>query len=232
MFYSAYFYLIFMPLTGLMSLLSICFPSKGQQIDKLWSNLALKLIGVPYECDMSALDPNQTYIFMVNHQSQLDIPLMSHCSGRPASFIAKKSLLELPLFGRAMVNAGHVAIDRSNRRAAMKSIDNAVKLAKSGRSIIIFPEGTRATDLTQLQDFKVGGGIIALKTGLPVAPVIITGSGEVLPKNKIRLTRTKIRIKALPPVDTQGKYTIKDREAFMKDLHELMNNAYMEQRNA
>ena len=167
---------------------------------------------------------------MANHSSHLDIPLLYVALGnRTVNFVAKESLFTVPLFGKAMLAAGHVAIDRQNRRKAMKSVDQAVKSAQEGRCIVIFPEGTRSTDYSSLQEFKVGGMIIALKTGLPVSPVLIKESGTILPKGRNTLTPGKrdVFIKALPPVET-GSYTLKDRERFKDDLFTLMNASFQE----
>ncbi|BBD06810.1 1-acyl-sn-glycerol-3-phosphate acyltransferase [Desulfovibrio ferrophilus] len=186
---------------------------------------------LPLDVDLSELDPEQTYVFMANHQSQLDIPLLTALlAPRKVSFVAKQSLFKIPVFGAAIKAVGHISIDRSNRRRAMKSIESAVQKAQGGRSIMIYPEGTRAEDLDNIQEFKIGGVIIALKTGLPVVPIVLSGTGEVLPKHRLLLRSAPLKVKALPPIDT-GKYTMKDREAFKDDLYKMMNDAYLEMRS-
>lgn len=227
------FYLCFFPVTTVLTLLAIFFPRTAKWCSVAWSRSSLALAGLTVEADLEELDTNQTYIFMANHQSQLDIPLLfTALAPWSIGFIAKQSLFDIPLFGRAMRNAGTVPIDRTNRRKAMKSVEQAANMVKAGQSVAIFPEGTRATDLSKLQEFKVGGMIIALKTGLPVVPLVITGTGEALPKKKLGFGPTRvIKVKALPPIETEGRYTLKEREKFKDDLYRAMNAAYMEQYN-
>ncbi|WP_461209199.1 lysophospholipid acyltransferase family protein [Desulfocurvus sp. DL9XJH121] len=224
-----YFYLIALPATGLFSAIAIAFPRFAGWSGRTWAGILCRATGAPLAVDLSALDPDRNYVFMANHQSQLDIPLLNHVLGsRKVGFVAKQSLFDIPLFGRASVAAGHIPIDRSNGRRAMKSIDAAAESAKNGAGVIIFPEGTRSEDLSKIHEFKVGGMLIALKSGLPVAPVVVTGTGFVLRKRCLRIRRAPIRVRALPPLETSG-YTLKDRERFMADLHAMMDAAYREQ---
>ncbi|MBU1002173.1 MAG: 1-acyl-sn-glycerol-3-phosphate acyltransferase [Proteobacteria bacterium] len=223
------FFLFFAPVTALASLTCILCKPLAIWASQAWARCTIWLIRMPLEVDFSALDPEQTYVFMVNHQSQLDIPLMTAIlAPRKVNFVAKDSLFKIPLFGQAITAVGHISIDRSNPRSAMKSIEVAVQRAQSGRSILIFPEGTRAEEFDKLQDFKIGGMILALKTGLPVAPIVLSGTGTVLPKHRLLLRPAVLKVRALPPIDT-GKYTMKDREAFKDDLYQMMNDAYLEQ---
>jgi len=166
---------------------------------------------------------------MCNHQSLFDIPILFDTLwDYHMRFVAKESLFRIPIYGKALGNAGHISINRENRRAAMKSVDEAVASAKAGISPLIFPEGTRNPDISKLLDFKVGGMVLALKCGLPVAPLVMEGTGKLLPKNSILFNPDqRIRLRALPPVDP-AKYTLKEREQFKDDMYALMNAAYQE----
>jgi len=131
---------------------------------RAWSGGLLWLSGVRIQADLSALDPGTTYVFMSNHLSNFDIPVLSVALNRwTARMVAKESLFRIPLFGQAIRRAGHVPIDRSNPRAAMRSIDQAVALAREGVSIVVFPEGTRnpEPEPQALQEFQVGGFVLA-----------------------------------------------------------------------
>lgn len=233
------FYLLFVPVTLFFSTvgsLALCCSEKirdtvGWFCCFTWARLTVALSGLPVDVDVSALDPDQNYIFMVNHSSQLDIPVLTAVLGRTwrIIFIGKESLFTIPLFGWTLTAAGHIPINRKNRRCAMESIAKAAEVAAQGRSILVFPDGTRATDLDKLQPFNTGGMIVALKTTLPVAPVVVTGTGQALPKKALLLRRARIVVRALPPVQTQGVYTIKDRTRLKDDLYTLMDTAYREQ---
>ena len=199
---------------------------KGERIGRLWSRALLRASGLRLDVDLSALTPGGHYVFMVNHQSNFDIPLLyAVLSDFPIRFVAKKSLFDIPVFGRAMHKAGHIPIDRENRRSGMKSVEDAVNAAKAGVCPVIFPEGTRNPNPDKLLDFKIGGMVLALKCGLPVAPLLISGTGRALPRGRMRLTPTTLRIKALPPVDASA-FTLKQREEFRDGLYAGMSQAY------
>lgn len=194
-----------------------------------WGAAAVKLSGVTIEADMGEADPNGHYVFIGNHQSNLDIPvLFKVLKGNRIRFVAKKSLFEIPLYGKALAHAGHICVDRENRRAAMQSLNDAVEVAKGGISPVIFPEGTRNTDLRELMDFKIGAMILALKAGLPVVPFVMTNTGRIMGKGDFFIdNRPVVRFKALPVIDP-SRYTLKERERFKEDLHAMMNAAYKE----
>ncbi len=204
----------------------------GEKLGPSWQRWVITLAGIKIEADFSAIKEGGHYVFMVNHSSNMDICLTYWLLGRHhrIRYVAKKSLWDIPLFDRSMIGAGHIPIDRSNRRSSMKSVQLAVKKAQSGLCPVIFPEGTRSTDFSKLQEFKIGGIIIALKCGVPVVPIIIEGMGEVLPKGKFFLNNKHIvRIKALEPIDPAA-YTLKERDKFKNDLYELMNTEYLKMR--
>lgn len=231
-----FFFSVFIPATLLFSLLAILF-GYGLKSKRMaawsgrnWSRATVWAAGLRLHNDLSAMPKNQPLVIMANHSSLLDIPVLYVALGeRTINYVAKQSLFDIPVFGKAMLAAGHVSIDRDNRRKAMKSVEQAVQSAQEGRYVVIFPEGTRSTDYSRLQDFKVGGMIIALKTGLPVSPVLIKGTGHILPKGQSTLTpgAKDIYIKALPPIDTSN-YTLKERERFKNDLFTQMNDSFQE----
>jgi 1-acyl-sn-glycerol-3-phosphate acyltransferase len=194
-----------------------------------WGAAAVKLSGVKIEADMGEVDPKGHYVFIGNHQSNLDIPVLFYLlKGNRIRFVAKKSLFEIPLYGKALGHAGHICIDRGNRRAAMQSLNEAVETAQAGISPLIFPEGTRNTDLSQLMDFKIGAMILALKAGLPVVPFVMTNTGRIMGKGDFFIdNRPVVRFKALPVIDP-AQYTLKERERFKDDLYAMMNEAYQE----
>lgn len=196
---------------------------------KLYGRTMLHMAGIKVDIDLSALDPKGHYVFMCNHQSLFDIPILFDALwDYHMRFVAKQSLFKIPVYGKALGNAGHISINRENRRAAMKSVDEAVASAHSGISPLIFPEGTRNPDLGKLMDFKVGGMVLALKCGLPVAPLVMEGTGKLLPKNSWLFNPDQpVRLRALPPVDP-STYTLKEREKFKDDMYALMNAAYQE----
>ena len=194
-----------------------------------WGHAAVRLSGVTIDADMGDIQPGGHYVFIGNHQSNLDIPVLFEVLKKNRiRFVAKKSLFEIPLYGKALAHAGHICVDRENRRAAMQSLNDAVDTVKSGISPLIFPEGTRNTELDQLMEFKIGGMILALKCGLPVVPFVMTNTGRIMGKGDFFIdNRPVVRFKALPVIDP-AQYDIKQREQFKNDLYEMMNAAYQE----
>lgn len=181
--------------------------------------------------DTDSIPTDEPVIFVANHQSQFDIPLSTVALKKALpAFMAKKSLQELPLIGRCFRLFGNISVDRSNRRAAMESLDTAAATIRNGRSVILFPEGTRQGQLEELGDFKTGAIMLALKAGVPIVPVIIEGTGDILPKGRISLgSRKKVYITAMEPIST-ADYTMKQRNEFSDMLREHMNKKYMEMR--
>lgn len=194
----------------------------------LWCRSALFVSGIRLDFDRAALDTHKRpVVFISNHQSYLDILVLYVALNRvPFGFVAKESLFKIPLFAQAMRVSGHVPINRENPRQAMKSIDKAVKHTQKGWSILLFPEGTRGGDTSDMNEFQVGGMILALKTGLPVVPVVLTGTGKAMPKDRKLFApgRHTARVKVLPAIETQGNYTLKDRERLKDDLRDLMRS--------
>lgn len=225
------FLLLVVPATLFFSALAVIFRKNGvpHKIGVLWSKILLSSTPLKFEVDLENLRGVDHCVFMCNHQSYLDINILYHYLGQShnINFVAKKSLFDIPVFGKALLAAGHIPIDRSNRRAGMKSIEQAVEKAQAGANPLIFPEGTRNSDLSMLSDFKIGGMILALKCGLPVVPVVLAGAGKAMDRNSFTITPGTVKIKALPPIDP-GKYTLKEREKFKQDVYKQMNSAYME----
>lgn len=232
---SLLYYLVFMPWTLVMSLTSWIAPKSAHGVHRFvhraWSGVGLWASGVTLEIDPGDLKPGETCIFMANHQSLFDILILTHVL-KPwdVRFVAKESLFSIPVFGQAMSKAGHVAIDRDNMRKAMKAIEAAVTEVQAGRSLVVFPEGTRSLDFSRLQEFKVGGMILALKTGKAIVPLVLSGSGEIKPKHSPFIRGGVVRVKILPAIDP-GRYNMKEREALRADLETMMEDAYQELRN-
>jgi len=117
--------------------------------------------------------------------------------------MAKQELFNIPLFGLAMRRCGYIPIDRSDRRKAMHSMNVAAKRISDGASVIVFPEGTRTLD-GQLQEFKKGGFLIAIKAQVPIVPVAINGSFAVMSKSSLRIHGGTVEMQIFPPIATAG----------------------------
>jgi len=171
------------------------------QIGRFWSWLILRIGGVSVKIHgLSDLDPKRQYVFIVNHQSNIDIPvLIQSLPAFQLRWIAKKELLWVPLFGWAMWASKHIAVDRSNRFHALEGLKRARKHMQAGISLVVFPEGTRSTD-GKLLPFKRGGFLLAAKTQTPIVPVTINGSGPILPKGDWRIRGGQIEVRVGEPL--------------------------------
>ncbi len=202
------FYLIFFPWTLIASFLALFVTFLGQDrahaFVRFWGRSCLFLAGLKVQVQGSENIPYKSpAIYVSNHQSNFDIPIVY--AGLPIQFrwMAKQELFRAPIFGLAMKRCGIIPIDRSNRRTTMHSIIAAAQRIKDGASVIIFPEGTRTPD-GQLQKFKKGALLIAAKAQVPVVPIAIHGSYQVLPKHRWRINTGSLKLEFLPPIPTDG----------------------------
>lgn len=202
----AYLYLMFfIPLTFIVSFsATICtlFDSSGviyEQHARFWARLSLIISGTTVVLHGSENLPQGSCIFMSNHQSNFDILSLIAKLPRRIYWIAKKELFEIPIFGTSMKRAGYIPLDRSNGRNALKSMEQAATIIRQGKSVVMFPEGTRSTN-RHLLPFKRGGFMLAVRAGVPVVPVTINGSGLVNPSGKIELNSGIIAITLHPPL--------------------------------
>ncbi|SHJ30581.1 1-acyl-sn-glycerol-3-phosphate acyltransferase [Malonomonas rubra DSM 5091] len=203
-----FFYLTYYPWTFIVLLLALPLSLLGQnhvhRLGILWGRSALFCAGLKITVKGSENIPrDQPVVYIVNHSSNFDIPVLY--AGLPLQFrwMAKKELFDVPLFGLAMRRCGYIPIDRSDRRKAMHSMNDAAKQIQAGASVIIFPEGTRTPD-GHLQEFKKGGFLIAIKAQVPIVPVAITGSFNVMSKDSLRINKSDIEMEIFPPITTEG----------------------------
>ena len=154
----------------------------------------LRLAGVHVQVEgEERIDPAATYIFMCNHVSNLDPPILLVNLPRRSSVLVKKELFQVPILGRAMRLGDLVAVDRRNRDAAVNSMRDAEAVMGRGLNMMVFPEGTRSHD-GRLLPFKKGPFYLAMDSGVPVAPVTILGSEKLMPKGSALIHSGTVRL--------------------------------------
>ncbi len=159
------------------------------------------------------LSPGKTFLVMSNHQSHYDVPVMFYVLGGNLRMITKTELFRVPIWGEAMRESGFIAIDRSNRQAAARSLDVARKALQSGIHIWIAPEGTRSRS-GELLPFKKGGFALSLDAGLPILPVAIRGTRTALRADGVRSTPgADVRVTLFPPVEPSSYAGLSQKEA-------------------
>ncbi len=163
-----------------------------------------KILGIRLDASgIERIDKRASYVFMANHLSLIDGPLLFMLIPQFVRVLLKKEAFRIPVIGLAMRQVGFVSVDRKGLKGGKKSIDKATRLIKEkGFSFLIFPEGTRSRD-GNLQPFKRGGFFLALNSQVPIFPVSIKGSYALLPKGSFFAKKGKVEVKFHSPVSVK-----------------------------
>jgi 1-acyl-sn-glycerol-3-phosphate acyltransferase len=181
---------------------------------------SVKIVG------LDKLDPSGTYIFMSNHVSNLDPPILVPLIPGRTSVLAKKVIWRIPILAQALNLAEIVPVERENREAAIQSIRRAGEVMSHHINMTLFPEGTRSRD-GRLLPFKKGPFHLAIETGFPVVPVTILGTYEMMPKGKIFVRPGTATLIFHPPIDPKH---FSSREELMQAVREVINSVLPEER--
>jgi len=172
--------------------------------------------------------PGVNYIFLSNHVSNLDAPLLLPSIPGMTSVFIKRELMKIPFLATAMRMGKYVPVSRgSSREDAQRSVDAAADALHSGLHMTVFPEGTRSPD-GRLLPFKKGAFFLAEQTGAPVIPVVITGTERMMPKGSQRITPGEAYIRFLPAIRPQDATS---REDLMERVRAAMETE-LERRRA
>lgn len=162
---------------------------------------ALRLAGVKMAVEGSEKIPaGKAVVFMPNHQSNCDPPAVVVVLP-PVLIMAKKEFFRLPVLGRGMRMRGFIPVDRTHREQAFAAVDQAVAALKAGHSFLAFPEGTRSKT-GRLQSFKTGVFVMAIKAGVPVVPISVSGTNKIMRRGAFQIHPGNIRITIHDPVST------------------------------
>ena len=190
-------------------------------IARIWARSILMVSRVHVSINgLSNIEPHKSYIYMANHQSNFDIPVLLGCLPVQFRWLAKAELFKIPVFGRAMRGAGYVKIDRFNRESAFESISEAAQKMKNGVSVMIFPEGTRSKD-GSITAFKKGGFVMAVDSGVPIVPVIIRGTWPIMAKSSLWINRGDVEMEIAKPINTSD-YSRETKEDLMDKVRSVI----------
>ncbi len=189
-------------------------------IARTWSRIILYISGIRYGVKgLDNLKINQQYFLAANHESAFDIPLAFASIPFRMVAISKKELRKIPFFGWAMIGAHTIFVDRGNRQKALSSLKKAVvSLRKNPRSVMLYPEGTRSLD-GKIHKFKKGGIVLAIETGMPIVPVALCGTSEVMTKGSWKITPRNVEMRIGTPIETSS-LTYEDRNWLAEKLRE------------
>jgi 1-acyl-sn-glycerol-3-phosphate acyltransferase len=169
---------------------------------RAWAWLILKTTRVSVEIEgLDQLPRDQPYLFLANHQSIYDIPVLFWHLPYQLRILAKASLGRVPFLGWHLGRSGHVLVDRSNPGSS--TMVQIKELMRQKVSIVVFPEGTRSADGTVAR-FRGGIVLLAIEAGLPIVPVSVEGTRHVMLKGRLMTCPGHVRVKVLPVVSTAG----------------------------
>jgi 1-acyl-sn-glycerol-3-phosphate acyltransferase len=196
---------------------------------RFWANSILWVARVKVTVSgAEKLDPNRSYIYMANHQSNADIPLLLGQLPVQFRWLAKAELFKIPIFGRAMRGVGYISIDRSNRKSAFESLERAARTIRNGTSVLIFPEGTRSRD-GHILPFKKGGFVLSVDSGVPIVPIIIRGTRDIIPKGHFMIRPAPVTMQILDPVETTG-FTRKTKDVLLEKIRSILIDNFEKER--
>jgi 1-acyl-sn-glycerol-3-phosphate acyltransferase len=169
-----------------------------------WAAGLLRVWGVDIQVfGAEHMDPTRSYVVMANHQSYADIVALFMVLPIIPGFLAKSELKAVPFLGAALRAGGHVVIDRKKHDSAMQTIDSAAEQVRGGKTVLIFPEGTRSATET-IAPFKSGGFRLARSAEVPIVPVGLRGSGRVGPKNSLLFRPGHIEVHIGAPISVEA----------------------------
>lgn len=199
------------------------------RLSKEWGKKTFESTGSTIEIIGSENIPeDQPVVFVGNHQSNLDIPILTGYIKKHTCFIAKKELGKIPILSLAIKNMNSILIDRGNARQSLRAITNGANNVKQGYSYVIFPEGTRSKDGT-IASFKPGALKLATRSKAPIVPFTIVGANRIMQKGTLKIDKVDVKLIIDKPIyitdenvkDTKG-LTVQ-AEAIVKKNYEAYN---------
>jgi 1-acyl-sn-glycerol-3-phosphate acyltransferase len=200
-------FLVTTVILGMVAILLSLFDSSGNiphLVARLWGKIQLRITGTRIRIQgLEHIEPEKSYILVSNHQSTFDIFALLGYLPIQFRWTAKAELFRIPFMGWAMSRIGYIPIERGSPKKAYRSMLRAAEVVRKGMSVIIFPEGTRSPN-GNLQPFKKGVFLIALKSQAPILPITIQGASRIMRKGDWRTYPGQVRIQIDPPIETAG----------------------------
>jgi 1-acyl-sn-glycerol-3-phosphate acyltransferase len=217
---------------GLGAILTFWVPPRGRwpyRFAVWWARGWLACAGIRVRVELgererAALAAGSPWVFLANHQSVLDIPVLLASLPVPARFLAKRSLFRIPVFGQAIAVAGFVPVDRGDRARAGEAFASAIRQLQRGSSVLVFPEETRSTT-GRVLPFKRGALLMALRAGVPMVPVGIAGTREVQPKGSLRVRPGTVTVRFGPARQPASGSPAQRRELLESLRHDVIRLA-------
>lgn len=191
------------------------------KVARNWSDFTLKAIGMDLEVIGKENIPKETCLFVANHQSYIDIPVLLKITGKPIGFIGKKELEKVPILRSWMLDIKSIFLDRNNVREGIKAINKGIEYLKEGTSMAIFPEGTRSKS-ENMNEFKKGSLKLATKSGALIVPITIDGTYKSLEETG-RVQKVKVKVIIDKPIDPK-KLSKEEQNSLSEQVREIIYN--------
>jgi 1-acyl-sn-glycerol-3-phosphate acyltransferase len=208
---------------GLVSLVISLFEASGRKqiaVARAWARCLLWVSGVRVKIEgLEKIAPYGSYVFASNHLSYMDTPVVLANIPVQFRFLAKRGLFQIPLLGTHLARAGHIPVPRDDARAAVKTMTTAAQaIRERGISLLIFPEGGRS-HTGELAAFKEGAAYIAIRAGVPLVPVALKGTREILPFGSAQVRSGWVTMRIGEPIPT-AQAQLRDRGRVTEELHD------------
>lgn len=195
-------------------------------LGKTWAKILLWIAGVEVKIlGLENINPRENYVYVANHVSGFDIPVVMASLPGQLRIVFKKELTKIPVFGWQLRIGPYILIDRENPAKAMESLEKAKKKIEKGVSVLLFAEGTRSLD-GNIQQFKRGAFTLATRSGKKIIPLTIKGTFEILPKKKFRIRPGEVKLFIDPPIKHNGSIDKKSELELMEKVRNIIVKNY------
>ena len=213
---------------GSLSLLSSFFDREGEiqhSFARLWSRVILGTIGTPvYVEGLDKIDTTRPHVYVVNHLSALDIPVIYTQLPFQFRILAKRELFRYPFMGWHLSRSGQIPVDTENARLSLRSLHRGVDALKKNMPIVVFPEGGRSQS-GHLMEFMGGAFFLAIKAQVDVVPMALIGTYETLPMSTWHIKPRPLYLIVGEPISTAGM-KIRDMDALSSRTRSVVADLY------
>ena len=218
---------------GTLSVLVRLFDSSSNlshKVSSLWGRWLCTLNGIQVDVEgLEHIQQDQAQILIANHQGFFDIFALSGFLPLQIRWMAKSSLFKIPFVGWSITASGYIPVDRSNRKKSYQAFLTTIEKLKAGNSIVIFPEGTRSEDGT-IGPFKKGSLLLSVRSGAPLVPVTLLGTGSIIKKGSCIIKPGRVQIVISPPLSSQAVKDDKE-ENVLRTLRDIICKNYESHKN-
>lgn len=166
-----------------------------QIVFSFWGRIMLLSAGISLQAEGMENVPNSGSLLIIpNHQGHFDYPVLFSLIPRHFIFMIKKELLDVPFFGKTLKIAGYIPVDREGRMSVHRAMEKVAQALERGKAVVVFPEGTRTWD-GKIGEFKVGAFLLAIKLGVPILPVAISGSFGIMRRHTWQIYPKRVKVK-------------------------------------